>query len=181
MVSGGAPPDMGPRLRVMRIVHGALLMGCATFAVIAIYLRQQGDMPTPAQPVVSFAGLAFGGAILVAVVVVPNVLAGGWRKKVAAGQNPLSSFAGRPAGMLSPRDEALWWTLYQTRLIIMAALLEGTVFFNLVAYLTEGRDWSLAVAGLFMLLLALLIPTRSRVAGWVRLQQELVEQQRSGV
>lgn len=184
-MSEDATPAVRPRLRIMRIVHGALLLGGIAFAVIAIFLRRQGTMPTPEQPMVSFVGLILAATTLLVLLILPGVLAASWRKKVAAGVNPLSAAFARgrrfhvPEQPIQPPQGAiLWWALYQTRLITLAAVLEGTVFLNLLAYLTEGRDWSLGVAGLFLLALALLFPTLERVEGWVRLQQELVEQQR---
>lgn len=154
------------RLQVVRILHGSLVAGCAIFAAVVVCLRERGNMPTREPPVLSFAGLVLAATVLVAVLVLPGVLAANWRKAAAQAET-------------SAQGEALWWTLYQTRLIVLSALLEGTVFFLLLAYLLEGMGWSLVMAGLFGLSLVLLFPTRARVESWVRAQQELVEQQKN--
>ena len=33
-----------------------------------------------------------------------------------------------------------WWVLYQTRMLIRAAPVEGAAFLNLIAYLVEGQS-----------------------------------------
>ena len=90
-MSEDATPAVRPRLRIMRIIHGALLVGCISFAVIAIFLRRQGMMPTPEQPIISLVGLIVAATTLLVLLILPGVLASSWRKKVAAGVNPLSA------------------------------------------------------------------------------------------
>jgi hypothetical protein len=170
------------RLMTMRIIHGALLAGSAAFAGLAIYIRSRGDQPIAEPPIISYVGVIFAATTLIAFLVVPNIMAANFRTCVAAGLNPLPvsyTRGGRPAQPQILEGNALWWALYQIRLIVMAALLEGTIFLQLIAYLLEGIGWSLGLALLFWLSLALLFPTRERVETWARTQQNLVEQQRN--
>ncbi len=170
-------PDVQMQLRTMRIIHAALVMGCLIFAVIVIVMRARENRPVPDQPVLSFAGLALAGVMGLTVLVVPNALAANWRQKIARGIDPLSTT--RPSSsQATPGQSVGWWGLYQTRMIISAAMLEGVIFFELIAYMTEGRPWDLGIAALFLVGLALLFPTRERVERWIRAQQELVEQQK---
>ena len=56
--------------------------------------------------------------------------------------------------------------LYQTQLIIALAMLEGSAFFNLIAYLIEGNWFSLGIAGFMLALMALMFPTENRFESW---------------
>ena len=164
-------------LRTMRIIHAALLMGCLTFAVIVIVMRARENRPGPDPPLVSLMGLALAGVMGLTALIVPNVLAATWRQKMARGIDPTSPT--RPSSPQATAGQSVsWWGLYQTRMIIMAALLEGVIFFVLVAYLIEGPVWNLGIAALFLVGLALLFPTRERIERWISAQQELVEQQK---
>ena len=120
---------------------------------------------------VSLAGLAFAGIMGLALVIVPNSMAANWRRQIARGLDPSTI-------RLSSGQVVGWWGLYQTRLIFMAALLEGVIFFALIAYLLESTPWILGVAALFFVGLALLFPTQDRFERWIAAQQELVEQQK---
>src|SRR5207237_10518466 len=129
---------------------------------------------------------AFAVLIGLALIVVPNMLAANWRQKIAQGIDPLTTtrppetileeggpIPPPPSPQADPARSVRWWQLYQTRLIITAALIEGVIFFELVAYLTEGPPCSLGMAALFLVGLALLFPTQDRVERWIRTQQEL--------
>jgi hypothetical protein len=183
-------PGLQVRLRVMRIIHAALVMGCLSFAAIAVFLRTQQPFQVPQQPVLSLAGLAFGVIALLAIPVVANMLAANWRQKIALGIDPLSTSRppesvleeGGPVSPHRPEEHpersVQWWALYQTRMIILAALLEGSTFFQLIAYLTEGEKSNLVLAGILVLGLLLLFPTRNRIERWIRTQEELVDQKK---
>ncbi len=181
------------RLRTMRIIHLALVTGCLFFAGIAIYVRSQPGAAVPEQPVVGFTGLAFAAVMGVMAFVVPPLIAANWRQKIARGIDTLSTTRpprsvleqGGPVAAPAredgpPERSARWWGLYQMHLIITAALLEGVIFMQLIAYLLEGSTWSLGIAGLFIAALVLLFPTRERIERWIRTQQDLVEQAKRG-
>jgi len=170
-------PSVQMQLQTMRIIHAALLLGCLIFAVIAIVVRARENRPVPEQPMLSFVGLALAGVMGLAVLVVPNAVTANWRQKIARGIDPLSTTRPSPP-QATPGQSVSWWGLYQTRMIITAAMLEGVIFFVLIAYLIEGPLWNLGIAALFLVALALLFPTRERVERWIRTQQELVEEQK---
>ena len=165
-------PDPDPsaalraRLLTMRVIHLALVAGCLSFAAIVIYLRSQPGAAVAELPVLSFAGIALATMTAMAAVVVPGMLAANARRELA------------PGDVSAPETDPRWWNLYQTRLIIVAALLEGTVFFQLVAFLVEGMPWNLGLGAVFLVGLALLFPTRERVERWIRAQHEMAEQER---
>ncbi|MFZ5830522.1 MAG: hypothetical protein ACOY3P_10555 [Planctomycetota bacterium] len=66
------------------------------------------------------------------------------------------------------------WDLYQTRLIVCAALLEGIVFFWVVVYLVEHSPWAIAAALLLIIALVMHLPTRADTERWLWEQARLV-------
>jgi hypothetical protein len=62
-------------------------------------------------------------------------------------------------------------------MIALLALLEGPTFFFLIAYLLEGLPISLAGAGVLLLGILTLFPTRSGVENWITNQRELTRQE----
>jgi hypothetical protein len=172
-VTGDDFPMRG-KLLAMRIVHFALCLGLLAFAVIAFGLRQGGGMPPPPPvPIVSYVGYGFAALMFLLSMFVPNVIQTAWRKQVVAGKWPTTRGDGSP-----PNSEEGWWGLYQTRLIIQMALLEGAAFFQLIAYQVEGQQLSLGLGLGLLLCEAALFPTREGVERWVATQRDLVEQQR---
>ena len=156
------------RLRTMRIIIGALLMGILTFAVVAAITRAQGNMPPlRGEPIVSYVAAGQGVIILLLQAIVPAAIATGMRKSLPAEPE------------VTPER---WLAVYQTRMIVGAALLEGAAFTFLIAYLIEGRPWTLAGGLVCAALLAVLyFPTRERVERWVAAQREALQQERLGL
>jgi hypothetical protein len=68
--------------------------------------------------------------------------------------------------------------VYQTKMIVAAALLEGGCFLALYAYMTE-RQWpSLTMAAFLLLCMLAHFPTLDRVEAWIDEQLRRVEEQR---
>jgi hypothetical protein len=172
-------PDQDTRLsaylRTMRIIVIALAMGILTFLVVAVVIRLQNpNQPVPDPPIITLTALGFAGLQLVLQAVVPNRMAAGVRRRIAAGQWP-------PPGMRAsvPADDVgKLCILYQVRLILGAALAEGAAFFLLIAYLMEGQIISLAAAGVMLALVLARFPIRSGLEGWLSDQQEQLRQER---
>jgi hypothetical protein len=164
------PEPFAARLRVMRIVHGALCLGVVIFAVVVVLARMDvvplggaAQLLPPAVPLVSYIGVAFAGIIFAVFLILPGILESAWRKQV-----------GRPGSDGGAPDQ--WWALYQTRLIMRSALLEGAAFFQLIAYLIEGQPWSLGVGLGLLVVLLTQFPTRGGVEWWVESQRDLARQ-----
>ncbi|MEI8017176.1 MAG: hypothetical protein WCH39_03200, partial [Schlesneria sp.] len=56
--------------------------------------------------------------------------------------------------------------LFQTRMIIGMALLDGAALFNLIAYVINGHWFSLATAGFLLLLMGMMFPTVREFENW---------------
>ena len=170
-------PDLSPtpevRLRTMRLVLAALCVGVVSMAAVVIWQRQAAPQPPPGVPVLSFVALGFAAFMAVFSVAIPVFLQAGWRRRFRQQQGP------PPAGPTPARSpEDTWWGLYQSRVILQAAPLEGAAFFQLIAYRLEGLPVSLAVAGGLLICLLMLFPTRAGVERWVDTQRDLLAQGR---
>jgi hypothetical protein len=153
----------------LRIIHAALLMGCLAFAVIAVVLRQQQAAPPVDPPVVSMIGIGISVVAAASYLIVPNLMVAGWRRRVAQTESADTGSA-----------DGRFWDVLNTHFIVGAALLEGVIFFLLVAYLIEGQPWTLGVAAFFWLVLASRYPTEAGMRRWLETQLELIEQGRRG-
>jgi hypothetical protein len=167
-----ATPDdsdlLAPQIRTAQIITGSIVMGALIFLGFALAKRLSGNFGPPGNPpIVSYllAGMAI--PILVAFAIVPNRIAAAARKRLA-GQDP--SGGAIPAPELIP--------VFVTRMTVADALLEGVVVMQLCAYLVEGQLFSLALAVVFLVGLALQFPTRARVQRWIERQQELLNEER---
>jgi hypothetical protein len=167
--------NLTPRIRTMQIVAGAMVLGVGFFLVIAVVMRAAGNMPPPPDPpLVTYIALGFGIMSLVPYFWVPEMVA-----KSAIRQRARYLSAGGAELTASPLnvEPALLCGIYQTRLLISAALLEGVAFFALVAYMVEGQLLSLIEAVAFLMGLLLQFPTRSKVERWIEKQQNLIQEQ----
>jgi len=137
---------------VCKIIASSLIGGVLAFAGVAIVLRL-GKPPAPGSLISSVAA-----GVVAATVVIRQVVLGLFAGRTGDSQGPA------PAGPLA---------LYQTRMIVGLALLEGAAFFNLVAYLIEGRWWSLAVTAVPLAFMLAAYPTRTRIRQWVEDREQL--------
>ncbi len=167
MTATGSDDLVASRVRVMQIIVGALLLGVAVFAGIAVFNRQQQNKPGPAVPVVSYTAIGFAVVAFASRLVLMSIFAATARKSFAR--------------VGSEVDLKRWLDLYQTRMIVGAALLEAPAFCALLGYLVEGAPWALGLAGVMWLALAWLhFPTRERVAAWIAAQQDAAAQSGAG-
>ncbi len=155
------PSQLAPQVRVMQIIVGALTSGCIAVMVTMFLLR--GDKaPQPAMPTLTYLGLAFSGAAVLARIFLPRLIANQARSGITA------------------RDEAsvvaALLPVFQTRLIIGAAILEGAVFFLAIAYMLEGQSLALGVGAALTLGIATQFPTTGSVSNWLTEQHDLLRQ-----
>jgi hypothetical protein len=152
------------RLIPMRIIAFAIPMGAVMALGIFLVVRLQGQFPPPPDPpLVSAVAWGFGILDLLVYLFVSRQVA------VAARQRLTRADADG-----SPSE---WLSVYQSRLIIQLALLEGATFFFLIAYLLEGLPFNLAGAGVLFLGMLMQFPTRSGVENWIAKQRELTRQE----
>jgi hypothetical protein len=177
------------RVLPLQIIVAALVAGCTFFLVIALVVPPgqgrdaAGDAAQP-QLMLTWIGLAFVAAIVVARAVVPTVIVRTGRRRIAQGtfQLPqphvMSQGEGRePLEELS--NAGPLFMLYQTKTIIGAALFEGATFFMIVVYLVERQTLALGIAIALILAVAAHMPTRTGVVHWIDDQLRFVDDERS--
>jgi hypothetical protein len=180
---------LGPSIRTMQIIIFTMTLGLVVFLVIVLFLRAQ-PKPAPPQaaaqpaqdlPVISYAAIAFAVAAVPMSLLVPSGVVKAGRKQIAREMwtPPAHSAVSFPQGPMG--DTLRLAGLYQTSLIIGAALNEGPAFFALIAYFLEGLPAILGLAALLILGVAARFPTRARVEQWIDAQKELlIHEQQAG-
>ena len=162
---------LGRLLMTMRVIIAALVSGVVMFFVVVLVLR--GNQPA-GQPMIAYVAAGVALMSFAASLFVPQVMVVPVRQSIAAGNAP--SEASVPEGV---GDVGRLGALYQTRVIIAGALLEGAAFFNTIAYLLEGQMLTLLVTIALILAILSQFPTAARVENWVVNQREIIEQMRS--
>jgi choline-glycine betaine transporter len=177
---------LGPMVRTMQIIIFVLTLGLVVFLGIVLFLREQpkpappqpAAKPAQALPVLSYAAIAFAVMAIPMSLLIPAVVVKNGRKQIAQGTwtPPVRTFPQGPFG-----NTVKLAAVYQTSLIIGAALNEGAAFFALITYMIEGLPAILGVAALLILGVAARFPTRARLERWIDAQKELlIQEQQAG-
>jgi hypothetical protein len=170
-------PLLDRHLLTMRIILGAMLMGPLVAMAIFVGMRAQANQPVADVPMMSYVFAAVTVVALAVSLVVPNRVVASARRMLA---QPDRSASSRRFGNEPVADTiGFWCVLYQTRLIVGSALLEGPASAWLVAYFIEGTPWSLLAAAALLGLLASKFPTRLGLENWIEDQRELLQRERS--
>jgi hypothetical protein len=152
------PPDNAdPRqlVKTMQIICVALMVAVVTFLGIVVYLRfGKGMPPGNGMPMMSYMAAGMAAIMIVGRVIAPMVITTGMLKQ---------AISLRPIEDIRKLD---LYGIYQTKMIVSQALLEGAAFFNLVAYMTEGQSWSLGIVAVLLAVMAVGFPTFEKVDGW---------------
>ncbi len=177
--------------RVAQIIVGSLIAGVVFFLVIAATVDVR-----PERPVAGAAAIPAPGGqddaldrILIAMVVVvaalgaplsfivPHLITARSRRAIASGA-PSPSMPGVRAGAPAvPQTEISKLTMvYQTQMIVGAAINEGAAFFAGVVYLITKNPIALGVALLLLAVMVGRFPTAGRIQRWVEIQQEKLRQ-----
>ncbi len=180
--------EIGPLLLNIRIIVFALTTGCLTFMGIAIFIVQsKPPADNDSLPIVTYMALGFAGVAIVLRMIVPKMIESAGRKRIADG-----TWQGLPptAGPQQAQN-AEWFerlerlgdagklvSVLQTRTLVAGAILEGSAFFALVAYLIEQSPLALAAAIVLIIGVALNFPTRSGATHWIEDQLASIEQLR---
>lgn len=146
------------QLRVMSILVLALLMGVASFAVVVWFMPQRS--PTAPDPRFLLYALTGIGAIAIIAYVVLPLLAVGQAKR-------------RWAARSSDEDGALGIAaILQINTLMRAALIEGAALFGCVIRLITADSMGMVAPIVGVILLATLLPVRSRFDRLARAAQE---------
>jgi hypothetical protein len=168
-------PIYTQRLLMLQIIAGALIFGVLAFLVLVVFIVQNDAANQPEAAVVSLLAL---GALPLSVALwtfIPGLVSRKGVEQIADGTwRPGPDAA---AGSF-PDDTSKLWAVYQTRIIIASALLEGAAFIGCTAYLVEHQIFVLAVPVIVLALMVATFPTRGRVGSWVEEQLLVIQGRR---
>ena len=185
MSTGSWRDEIGPQVFTIQIIVTALTAGCLFFMAIAVFLVQTGQAPAgnnELTPITTYMAVGFAGVAIVLRMVVPKMIESAGRKRIADGtwQVPTTGQQQAQIAQLVERlgDAGKLLGVLTTRTIVGGAILEGSAFFALIAYLIEQSPIALAAAIVMIIGVALNFHTRSSAAHWIEDQLAAVEQLR---
>jgi hypothetical protein len=141
-----SPDQVG---RSAQILVGALIMGLVFFGSIAVMVRQD---KTVEMGVLAYLGAGMAALMILISLIMPGQIT----------RDPIRRLAEQRPEDWKPALAGL----YQTKTIVANALLEGSGFFNGVAYLIHGHWMSLAIMGVLVALMAITFPSQSQFETW---------------
>ncbi|MBR9801660.1 hypothetical protein GYB59_08155 [bacterium] len=140
------------------IIAAGLVGGVVTFAIVATTMAP----PAPKEPdVVSLVMAGVGAFTFLASFIIPGLISGAMLQQLQQ-----KGTAG---------DEQQLLQVYQTRMIMRLAMLEGGAFANLVAYMTQGQQWSLIIVAWLVATMLMFFPTPGRINNWIQQRKELLQ------
>jgi hypothetical protein len=146
-------------------------MGIVTFAAVSFVIKP-ADV---AERNLSLVWILAGFGIMTAIVrmVVPSLIVGQARKRVAAGTFETPGSAN--SALLTDEDKLA--AIFQTQIIIASALLEAGALANVTAFLMH-RQWpSLVLAGVLLVGVLIDFPTQRSAEEWVERQKRLMREE----
>jgi hypothetical protein len=152
-----APATREAWIRNMQIIAGALIAGVVVFALVAVFVLGALSQPLTGV-IVSYMALGMTAMEMVPFALVPRFVTAQTVHRARQGAGNLEG-------------DALQYGLYQTRMILRYALLEGAAFFCIVATIIEHNWWTLGMAGGLVLIMLTIFPTRTRVEHWIETQR----------
>jgi hypothetical protein len=172
MFAEQARQQIAATVRTAQIILATLATGVVMFGMVVVFVvpgGQAGNGNT-----LTLLAVCFAGADLVLCLWVPNLVVAAQRRKIAAG-----TWQAAPSrGPDLDTDSGKLAMIYQTKMIIGAAMLEGGCFLALMAYMMERQVPSLLMAAVLLAALLAHFPTYGRVEVWVEEQWRRVEEER---
>ncbi|NOY40548.1 MAG: hypothetical protein GXP26_01750 [Planctomycetes bacterium] len=162
---------------MLQIITVAMATGVLVFAgVVMLLFQDDGQQDKDFQPLITYVAAAFGIVALLSATVVPRLMDANTRKNFLAGNLPQMKNQMPPA---ETGEVGLLVAMYQVRLIVGVAILEGAAFFNVIANMLEGQAISLAMVALLLVAIFFNFPTRSSIENWIAMQCRTIEELRS--
>jgi hypothetical protein len=169
-------------VRTLQILVAAMSIGCILFLVIAILAADSLVGKQSESLVVTSIALGYALASIPLRIVVPRIIVAQSRRKIREGRWPTAQETSTAIADNAPSeidDLGMLAQVLLTQTIIAAAILEGAIFFLLVAYLVERSPLSLMMAAVLIVAIAASMPTTRRCYEWIKTQKRLLDEERS--
>ncbi len=160
-------------VRTMQIIVSALAAGVLMFLVMTLIIPAKD---APAEPFLAYMAVGFAVMAFAGWLIVPGIIANQARRSLAEGRVPQPTAQSEIPPEVGVVGHLV--SVFQTRLIVGSALLEGAAFFGLIAFMIERQFLALSIAASLLLIIVSQIPTRNRVENWVTREIENIEQMR---
>lgn len=145
------------QLRVMSVIAQALITGVIGFLAVAWFIKSD-PAPNAGTPMLTYmaAGFALINLSVRAIImgVIPKNQIQLQRQYITDSEEGRKRLAG----------------IYQTRMIIDMALLEGSAFFAIIAWISESNDLALGIVGFLLVVMILSFPFKQRVLDWIEVK-----------
>lgn len=163
----------------MQIIVGALLLGVVTFGLIVVAVVVGPQQLQPRADMMTIMAAAFALVSIGASLLIPQMLVAAARRQIATGKwQPPAPGAMMPPALAELGEAGQLVMVYQTAMIVGAALLEGAAFFGIIATMIEKSSLALAVSGVCVVLLLAKMPTIGRLSNWLDAQSRAMEADR---
>jgi hypothetical protein len=192
------PDSIEPITRTCQIIVGALIMGVLSFLAVVLFLGVYSAAPGPARggqaaalplpgggslPLMTALAVVLGVGGLVMSFTVPRMFVATTRRVIARETPPATTprKPSQPALVYPAGDTGRLLPVYQTQLILGAAINEGMAFFAAIAYMLERHPLALGTAVVLLGGLIVRFPTPDRVNAWLDQQLERIQVERQSV
>jgi hypothetical protein len=160
-------------IRTTRIIVIALIVGVVFFGGFLVTMGLANRQPN--QILIAYIAAGFAAVAIPTSIFASSALANKAVQSIAAGT---FKTPGQMRHMQIDDDLSRLALVYQQKTIVAGAFLEGAAFFNLVAYMLEGQNYSLLIAVGLVALLAVHIPRTPAVETWLEHRLERVAAER---
>ncbi len=144
------------RLRIPQVLIAAMAMGLLAFAAVVAYIVREARTTPPMVQSASEIGMVVKGLTVVGVIL-------GW----VLWRVFLKQARARAQGQEQAEAADTVFPLFQTALVLRAALIEGPGLFAVTATMLTGNWWNMAWAGVALAGFIAIFPTRGTFAHYV--------------
>jgi hypothetical protein len=160
--------------RTVQIIVGAMGIGVASFfGIVILLVQQRAQFAWAGSRVLTYLSIAVALLVTVAYIIVPRLIADRMRQAIVDGKSDDWGIVKNMPNADKLGDLAPIMMIYQTRMIVGIALLEGAAFFACIAYLFEHRRITIIIAAALLVGILSQLPSFARVEAWA--EDELAE------
>ncbi|MBX3394766.1 MAG: hypothetical protein KF841_05320 [Phycisphaerae bacterium] len=158
-------PRLISAVKTLMLIDLALIMGVLMAAGVLMFVRSSQTAGQPAEfatPLITYVAAGVGAMTLLMSFVLPGSMDSAFRQKLKA-------------SAVRTDDPVPFLNAYFIRNIVVAAMLEGGAFFNVIGFFIEGRPLSLVATGLLLAVMGMQMPNTDRAAGWIERQRRHIQ------